>query len=149
MARSESSNWWPCSSVMTLPVTGFTFAGIRPLLNFVGSDKSFAAAGVAGAFRVGADCSIACWVVVVVAIAISPGRITRKGKNIFGIAAINGTRRADSSESEAIAVWITRKSVHQYPKERTNASPIDSPNHSTPNGLLWALVIPRHECVYA
>ena len=46
-------------------------------------------------------------------IASSPGRITRNGKNIFGTAAISGTRRADSIFFEAIAVWITRKSVHQ------------------------------------
>ena len=42
-----------------------------------------------------------------------PGRITRKGKKILGTAAMSGTRRADSIFFEAMAVWITRKSVHQ------------------------------------
>ena len=45
--------------------------------------------------------------------AISPGRMTRNGKNIFGSAAIMGTLRADSSDSAAMARWMTRKSVHQ------------------------------------
>ena len=45
--------------------------------------------------------------------ASNPGTTTRNGKNIFGTAAISGTRRADSIFFEAIAVWMTRKSVHQ------------------------------------
>ena len=46
-------------------------------------------------------------------IARIPGTITRNGNSIFGTAAISGTLRADSMFFEAIAVWITRKSVHQ------------------------------------
>ena len=45
--------------------------------------------------------------------AMRPGRMTRKGKNIFGMAAMRGTRRAETSESAAMARWMTRKSVHQ------------------------------------
>src|SRR5580698_7083264 len=97
---------------MTLPDTGSNLAGMRPLPSFVGSLRSVADCGVPGAFREGA-CDRACCVIAGVAMAMSPGRMTRKGKNIFGIAAMRGTRRADSSESDAIAVWITRKSVHQ------------------------------------
>ena len=39
--------------------------------------------------------------------AIIPGRITRKGKSIFGTAAISGVRRAAVIESAAIARWTT------------------------------------------
>ena len=42
-----------------------------------------------------------------------PGRITMNGKNIFGIAASTGVRRAAFIDLAAIARWITRKSVHQ------------------------------------
>lgn len=47
------------------------------------------------------------------AMAMSPGRMTRNGRNIFGTAAISGVRRAAPIESAAIARWMTRKSVHQ------------------------------------
>ena len=47
------------------------------------------------------------------ATAIIPGRITMKGKSIFGKAAINGVRRAALIELAAIARCTTRKSVHQ------------------------------------
>jgi hypothetical protein len=77
-------------------------------------------------------CSVVVTCGVVAPIASKPGKITRNGKNILGMAAISGTRRAFSCESVAIAVWITRKSVHQYPNDSTNPSPIASPNHSTP-----------------
>src|SRR5690242_11474201 len=65
-----------------------------------------------------------------------PGTITRNGKSIFGTAAMSGVRRAEDIESAAIARWTTRKSVHQYPKDNTKPSPMASPNHSTPIGLL-------------
>ena len=42
-----------------------------------------------------------------------PGRMTRNGKNIFGIAAISGVRCAAFIDLAAIARWTTRKSVHQ------------------------------------
>ena len=45
--------------------------------------------------------------------AISPGMITRKGKNILGNAAMSGVRRAAVIDSAAMARWTTRKSVHQ------------------------------------
>jgi hypothetical protein len=51
--------------------------------------------------------------VLVTETAIRPGRMTRNGKNILGMAAISGTRRAETSESAAMARWMTRKSVHQ------------------------------------
>src|ERR1700684_2211834 len=70
--------------------------------------------------------------------AISPGRITRNGKNILGMVAISGTLRADSSESAAMARWTTRKFVHQYPKLRTKPRPIVMPTHSTPSELVLA-----------
>src|SRR3954449_11396828 len=76
------------------------------------------------------------------AIAIRPGRITRNGKNIFGTAAISGVRRAEVIESAAIARWTTRKSVHQYPNERTNPRPIARPNASTPSGLVLEWLMP-------
>ena len=47
------------------------------------------------------------------AIAIKPGKITMKGNNIFGTAAISGVRRAEFMESAAMARCTTRKSVHQ------------------------------------
>src|ERR1700675_3538845 len=72
------------------------------------------------------------------ATAINPGRITRNGKNIFGIAAINGVLRAALIESAAIARCTTRKSVHQYPNDRTKPNPMASPNTSTPNGFVDA-----------
>src|SRR5256886_15783406 len=67
-----------------------------------------------------------------------PGRITRNGKNIFGNAAMSGARRAAVIEFAAIAGCTTRKSVHQYPNDSTNPSPITRPNHSTPTGLVDA-----------
>src|SRR5712692_6951834 len=79
--------------------------------------------------------------------AISPGRITRKGNNILGIAAIRGVRRAALIESAAMARCTTRKSVHQYPNESTNPSPITSPNHSTPSRLVCGLAMPTQEWV--
>src|SRR5580765_6017865 len=81
------------------------------------------------------------------AMAISPGRITKKGKNIFGIAAMRGVLRAALIESAAMARCTTTKSVHQYPNERTNPSPITSPNHSTPRRLVCGLAMPTQEWV--
>src|ERR1043166_5040972 len=74
-------------------------------------------------------------VLYVSAIAIMPGRITKNGNNIFGTAAISGVRRAADIDLAAIARCTTRKSVHQYPNDRTNPRPIASPNHSTPIGF--------------
>src|SRR5678816_4766986 len=82
------------------------------------------------------------------AIAINPGRMTRTGKSILGKAAINGVHRAEFMEFAAMARWITRKSVHQYPNESTKPSPMVRPNHSTPRRLVCGLVMPSHECVY-
>src|SRR5690349_13272783 len=81
--------------------------------------------------------------------AIIPGRITRNGKNIFGIAAISGVRRAADIESAAIALCTTRKSVHQYPKDSTNPRPITIPNHSTPIGLDDGLSMNFHDSLHA
>src|SRR5271155_962318 len=97
---------------MTLPVTGLTFAGMRPLPALIELLRSVATSMLADV-PILCGCIMACCVIAGVAIAIRPGRITRNGKNIFGIAAMSGTRRADSSVSVAIAVWMTRKSVHQ------------------------------------
>src|SRR5690242_309179 len=106
---------------MTLPETGSTLAGIRPrpALRFsaaFGPDTA-TAAGVPGIVATaGAEAmgeAAAPLMRAGVAMAISPGRMTRNGKNILGMAAMSGTRRADSSEFAAIAVWMTRKSVHQ------------------------------------
>src|SRR4029077_3320984 len=83
------------------------------------------------------------------AIAINPGRITRKGKSILGKAAINGVHRAEFIELAAMARWMTRKSIHQYPNDSTKPSPMLRPNHSTPRRLVCALPIPSHEWVYA
>ena len=79
------------------------------------------------------------------AIAIIPGRITRAGNSIFGIAASRGVRRAAAIESAAMARWTTRKSVHQYPNDSTKPSPITMPNHSTPMGLALAAFRWCHE----
>src|SRR5207244_12119368 len=70
--------------------------------------------------------------------AIIPGKITRNGNSILGRAAISGVRRAAVIEFAAIARCTTRKSVHQYPNDNTNPSPITRPNHSTPTGLVDA-----------
>ncbi len=85
---------------------------------------------------------------VLSASAIMPGRMTRNGNSIFGTAAMSGVRRAAVIESAAMARCTTRKSVHQYPNDSTNPSPITSPNHSTPIGFVAALSIPCHACVY-
>jgi hypothetical protein len=81
--------------------------------------------------------------------AINPGRTTRNGNSIFGTAAINGVRRAAAIESAAIARCTTRKSVHQYPNDKTNPRPIATPNASTPIGFVDALPIPLHAWVNA
>ena len=65
--------------------------------------------------------------------------MTRKGKSIFGTAAMSGVRRAAVIELAAMARCTTRKSVHQYPNDRTNPRPITRPNHSTPTGFADAL----------
>src|SRR5205814_838340 len=67
-----------------------------------------------------------------------PGRITRNGNSNLGSAAMSGVRRAAVIEFAAMARCITRKSVHQYPNDSTNPSPITRPNHSTPTGLVDA-----------
>src|SRR5229473_8399774 len=54
---------------------------------------------------------VTMWLVTLTA--MRPGMMTRKGKNIFGTAAMRGTLRAETSESAAMARWMTRKSVHQ------------------------------------
>src|SRR6266704_3688391 len=69
------------------------------------------------------------------AMAIIPGKITRKGKSIFGTAAINGVRRAADIDLAAMARCTTKKSVHQYPNDKTNPRPIANPNHSIPIGF--------------
>src|SRR5437588_12415003 len=68
-----------------------------------------------------------------------PGRITRKGNSILGSAAMSGVRRAAVIEFAAMARCTTRQSVHQYPHDSTNPSPITRPNHSTPTGFADAL----------
>src|SRR5262252_9485780 len=78
-----------------------------------------------------------------------PGRITRNGKNILGIAAMSGVRRAADIESAAIARCTTRKSVHQYPNDSTKPSPITIPNTSTPIGLAEGLFINLHDSDHA
>src|SRR5437879_13925376 len=70
-----------------------------------------------------------------------PGRITRNGNSIFGNAAMSGVRRAAVIEFAAMARWTTRKSVHQYPNDSTNPSPMTRPNHPTPTGLVDACPI--------
>ena len=67
-----------------------------------------------------------------------PGTITRNGNSILGTAAMSGVRRAAVMEFAAMARCTTRKSVHQYPNDRTKPRPITSPNHSTPTGLAAA-----------
>src|SRR5438270_1548619 len=78
-----------------------------------------------------------------------PGRITRKGKNILGTAAISGVRRAADIDLAAIALCTTRKSVHQYPNESTNPNPITNPNHSTPIGFVEGDAMYCHEWLQA
>src|SRR5207249_5005256 len=70
--------------------------------------------------------------------AIMPGKITRKGNSILGIAAMSGVRRAAVMEFAAMARCTTRKSVHQYPNDSTKPRPITRPNHSTPMGFCEA-----------
>src|SRR5260370_39057783 len=82
------------------------------------------------------------------AMAINPGRITRNGKSILGTAAMSGVRRAEAMEFAAMARCTTRKSVHQYPNERTKPSPIVRPNHSTPRRFVCGLLMPTHEGIY-
>src|SRR5678816_4786443 len=78
-----------------------------------------------------------------------PGTITRNVNSIFGTAAMSGVRCAAFIESAAIARWTTRKSVHQYPKDKTKPRPITIPNHSTPIGLASARPRYDHECTSA
>ena len=72
-----------------------------------------------------------------------PGTMTMNGITIFGNAAISGVRRAADIESAAMARWITRKSVHQYPKDNTNPSPAIRLNASTPIGFSEVLAVYR------
>src|SRR5205807_9580618 len=78
-----------------------------------------------------------------------PGRITRNGNSIFGNAAMRGVRRAAVIEFAAMARCTTRKSVHQYPNDSTNPSPITRPNHSTPTGFADACPMNAQLRVYA
>src|SRR5262245_59316690 len=64
-----------------------------------------------------------------------PGTITRKGKIIFGTAAMRGVRRAALMFLAAIARCTTRKLVHQYPNDSTKPNPNTMANQSTPIGL--------------
>ena len=61
--------------------------------------------------------------------------MTMKGIIILGSAAMTGVRREADMELAAIARWITRKSVHQYPNDITNPRPATSPKTSIPMGL--------------
>ena len=45
------------------------------------------------------------------------------GMIIFGKAAISGVRRAADIELAAMARCTTRKSVHQYPNDKTKPKP--------------------------
>src|SRR5919109_2953195 len=78
-----------------------------------------------------------------------PGRITRNGNSILGNAAMSGVRRAAVIEFAAMARCTTRKSVHQYPNDSTNPSPMTRPNHSTPTGLVDACPMNAQLWVYA
>ena len=62
---------------------------------------------------------------------------------------MSGVRRAAFIESAAIARCTTRKSVHQYPNDKTKPRPIATPNASTPIGLVDALPKPLQACVNA
>src|ERR1041384_3697632 len=75
--------------------------------------------------------------------------MTRNGKNIFGIAAIRGVRRAADIELAAMARCTTRKSVHQEPKDKTNPRPMAIPNHSTPIGLCEGLSMNFQDWLHA
>ena len=95
---------------MGWPVTGLIFAGTMPLPCSTCGETTWMLWMIdPSAFLV--TVSTVCGVGN--AMASRPGRITRNGNSIFGTAAISGTRRAESIFFEAIAVWITRKSVHQ------------------------------------
>src|SRR5436190_9723196 len=108
---------------MGLPLPS-TFGGIRPLLDVGVCSGAIAFAGAGKAAFPSFCTSVADTLTVMVercpealdgvtATAISPGRMTRKGKNILGSAAISGVRRAALIESAAMARCTTRKSVHQ------------------------------------
>src|SRR5258708_35634920 len=109
-------------------VAGSIFGGIIPI-------RPGIATGVLAVIAFAGGTTASC---VGKATAINPGRITRNGKNIFGIAAIKGVLRAALIESAAIARCTTRKSVHQYPNDSTNPKPIAKPNTSTPSGFVDA-----------
>src|ERR1700689_4013841 len=81
------------------------------------------------------------------AMAIMPGKMTSAGKSILGKAAMSGVRRAADMELADMARCTTRKSVHQYPKERTKPRPNTMANQSTPNGLSAAVAMCDQELV--
>src|ERR1700677_2057734 len=96
------------TDVATLPT-------VRTSLPCLSTD-SLVVSGCSDAFNARSDAdtpTVGLAMLLVTETAIKPGKMTRNGKNILGIAAINGTRRAETSESAAIARWMTRKSVHQ------------------------------------
>src|SRR5882724_12148941 len=97
----------PSWSTLGSPVLASIFGGMMP------EPRNSAGCAV----EVEAEATGVCGALLGRAIAISPGRITRNGKNILGIAAISGVRRAALMESAAMARCTTRKSVHQYPND--------------------------------
>src|ERR1700676_826173 len=96
--------------VMALPVMGLILAGTRPRPSACCAETTLIWWTMEPS---------GLWITVVVEcgvgrpMAMRPGKITRNGNSILGTAAISGTLRAESMFFEAIAVWMTRKSVHQ------------------------------------
>src|SRR6185437_1569644 len=65
---------------------------------------------------------------------------------ILGNAATRGVRRAADIELAAMARCTTRKSVHQYPNDKTKPRPATSPKTSTPMGLAAEEPVYFHAC---
>ena len=87
-------------------LSSFCSGGMMPWPNFaVASSTSLAACASGGRSLLN--------VFEPTTMAIMPGRITRAGKSIFGMAPIRGVRRAADIDSAAIARCTTRKLVHQ------------------------------------
>src|SRR3979490_1359899 len=98
-----------------LPLTGAVLTGMMPWGGESSSGSGALLAGVAesAALGVGVEDAEVVAMCEVTLTAMRPGMMTRKGKNILGMAAIRGTLRAETSEPAAMARWMTRKSVHQ------------------------------------
>src|SRR5579872_5408780 len=95
----------PLASSAARPLMGSTFCGMMPW-GWDSSSGSVVAATALGEAEAVEDCVMAvgaCAAREVTLTAMRPGRMTRKGKNIFGTAAMMGTLRADSSLSAAMA----------------------------------------------